>query len=129
MPQVGDIEATALVVRGRTELQGDQKAQAAVYTADGAISEKSGVVLIGGGGAKSMTLAAPIEGEDDGKMLIISAITAQAHTVTQATPEFNGIDDGNNDVATFGGAIGDSMVIVAYGGVWYVVNLRNVTIA
>lgn len=128
MPQVGDLEATALVVRGRTAMQGEEENQTAVYTTAGAIAEKSGIVTIGSAGALAMTLAAPIDGSDDGKMLTIVAITAQAHTVTNTSPGFNSGGAGS-DVATFGGAIGDSMILVAYGGVWHAVNLLNVTLA
>lgn len=129
MPQIGDVEATALVVRGRSELQGEQEPQTAVYTSAGAITQKSGVVLIGSGGALTMTLADPIEGSDDGKMLTIVAITAQAHKVDNSAG--SGINGGGGtvDFLNFGGAIGDSCMLVAYGGVWHAVNLLNVTIA
>lgn len=98
-----------------------------VASADGAISVKAGVVMITKGTAAALTLAAPAAA-DDGKLLIIQAATAAAHTVTQTTPGFNNGSTGS-DVATFGGAIGDNMVIVAYNQRWHIVSLRNVTVA
>lgn len=99
-----------------------------VLADDGAITLKHGVVLLTKGSALAATLAAPTATIDDGKRLIIIATTAAAHTVTQTTPGFNEGGTGS-DVATFGGAKGDSMVIAAYGGAWYVAALRNVTLA
>lgn len=85
-------------------------------------------VVITGGSATAATLAAPTAGVHDGKIMVITAGTAQAHTVTQTTPGFNNAST-SGDVATFGGAIGDSMVIMAYNGVWNTISLRNVTLA
>jgi hypothetical protein len=96
--------------------------------ANGAIAAKSGVVMITKGTAAAMTLAAPTAGTDDGKVLLIVAATAAAHTVTQTTPGFNNAG-ASGDVATFGGAIGDNLQIVAYNGRWHVLSLRNVTLA
>lgn len=121
MPRRGDLIANTL------DVNGNKKEQVATYTSAGAISEKTGAVLIGSGGALAMTLARPLSGEDDGKILTITAITAQAHTVTNATPGFNAAGAAG-DVATFGGAIGDSMQLVAANGVWNVISLRNVTL-
>ena len=95
--------------------------------ANGAIAAKTGVVMLTKAGVAAMTLAAPTAGTDDGKVLVIVAATANAHTVTQATPGFNNAGT-SGDVATFGGAIGDNMVVVAYNGRWHVISLRNVTL-
>ena len=129
MPQVGDIEASALVVRGLTELKGESVAQIATYIVAGAITEKSGVVALGSAGALTMTLADPIEGTDDGKKLTIVAITAQAHKVSNVAG--SGINGGGGavDFLNFAAAIGNSCILVAHGGVWHAVNLLNVTIA
>lgn len=94
---------------------------------NGAITSKSGVVMLTKAGVAAMTLAAPTAGTDDGKILHIVAATANAHTVTQTTPGF-GAGGALLDVATFGGAIGDNMTIVAYNGKWYILNLLNVTL-
>ena len=98
-----------------------------VYTADGAISAKEGTVFLNKSGVLAATLAAPTATTDDGKVMRIVSLTANAHTVTQTTPGFNN-GGSASDVATFGGAIGDNMNIVAYQGKWYVLSLRNVTL-
>jgi hypothetical protein len=97
----------------------------AAYTSAGAIALAGGTVTIGGGSASAMTLAACTAG-DAGMALDITAITAQAHTVT-VTAGFNNAGAGG-DVATFGGAIGDSMRIVCANAIWNVIVLRNVTL-
>lgn len=97
------------------------------YSAAGEIVERQGVVLLSAGSAASMTITAPTVGLDDAKVLKIIAIAAQAYTVTFATTGFNAAG-GSGDVATFGGAKGDSMEIVAYQGNWYTTILRNVTL-
>lgn len=97
-----------------------------VLTANGAITSKMGLVLLNKAGVLAATLASPTAGDDDGKVIHIVAMQAQANTVT-LTAGFNGGSTAS-DVATFGGAIGDGMTIVAYNGVWYVLNLVNVTL-
>lgn len=100
----------------------------ATYTTAGAISETSGYVYIGSGGALAMTLADPATA-DNGKTLTIIASTAQAHTVSNAAGSgFNG-GGAAADIGTYGGAIGDNLVLTANGGVWYVVSNTNVTLA
>ena len=121
MPKVGDLVGLSV------DVSGNERKQKATHTAAGAISIKNGTAMIGSGGALAMTLARPLAGEDDGKELVITAITAFAHTVTNTTPGFNKAGAAG-DVATFGGAIGDSMRIIAANGVWNAVSLRNVTL-
>ena len=99
-----------------------------VIADDGAISITEGLVLLTKAGAIAATLAAPTDVTDDGKRLTIMSTTAQTHTVTQTDPGFNSGSTGS-DVATWGGAIGDSMEAIAYGAVWHVTNLTNVTLA
>lgn len=82
-------------------------------------------VAIGGGSATALTLPDPSTA-DNGALLVITARTAQAHTVTNTTG-FNGGSTAS-DVATFGGAIGDSIICIADDGQWNVLNLRNVTL-
>ena len=95
---------------------------------DGAITIKSGVVLLTKATALAATLAAPTATTDDGKVLHIISTTAAAHTVTATTIGFNA-GDAASDVGTFGAAIGNSITIVAYQGEWYVLNNVNVTLA
>jgi hypothetical protein len=90
------------------------------YTASGAITQKSGIVTLSATSAGVMTLANPTAGAqtaggDDGKRLAIISKTAFAHTVATVA----GISSGSNHKATFGGAIGDMLNLVALGGVWF----------
>jgi hypothetical protein len=82
-------------------------------------------VAVGGGSATALTLPDPSTA-DNGALLVVVARTAQAHTVTNTTG-FNGGSTAS-DVATFGGAIGDSIMCIADDGQWNVLNLRNVTL-
>jgi len=95
------------------------------YAAAGALEVADGDHLIMTGGALAMTLRNPTA-DEDGIRMRIKAITAQAHTVT-LTDGFNGSGTAG-DVATFGGAIGDSMDIVAVNGIWQTENLNDVTL-
>lgn len=101
--------------------------------ADGAISVKSGLVIITKATAAALTLAAPTAGAisrggDDGKQLYIISNTAAAHTVTQTTPGYNSAGTAG-DVATFGAAIGNNLVLRAYNGAWLVESVIGATIA
>jgi hypothetical protein len=86
-------------------------------SADGAITIRDGVVFITKATAAALTLAAPNNGEDNGKVLYVIATTAAAHTVT-ISGGLNGAG-ASADVGTFGGAVGDQFAVVAYNGVWY----------
>lgn len=97
-------------------------------SADGAITIKDGTAWLTKAGVAATTLAAPTATTDDGKTLVVYATTANAHTVTQTTPGFNN-GGAASDVATFGGAIGDNLVLRAYQGAWYVVSSVNGTLA
>lgn len=96
-------------------------------SANGAITQKEGSVVISKAGVAVLTIADPVATTDDFKLLRIISVTANAHTVTYVTG-FNG-GGAATDVATFGGAKGDNLVIMAYQGVWYVVSKVNVTLA
>lgn len=110
------------------DLSGGVKLPVQVASADGAITIKSGVVMLTKAGVAAMTLAAPTAGTDDGKELTIIAATAQAHTVTIGGG-LNGAGAGA-DVGTFGGAVGDRFSVVAYNGAWYASGAHvNVTFA
>jgi len=100
------------------------------YTAGGAIGQTQGSVLLHGSSALAMTLAAPVAGTpanggNDFQKLDIFADSTGAHTVT--TPS-NGIN-GNKHIATFGGAAGDKISLIAFGGVWYATGLNGVTLS
>lgn len=104
-------------------LGGNVATQTQVISATGAgvISIKSGTVFLTATGAATPTLAAPTAGTDDGCRLMIESTTAQAHTVTNTSPGFNNGSTAS-DVATFGTAIGNGFEVVAYNGIWYVLN-------
>lgn len=97
------------------------------YVAAGAITvpQVDAIVYLQGGSAIAYTLAAPADSQTN--KVTFQALTAQAHTVTNASPGFNS-GGGSDDVATFGGAIGDSFTVVACAGAWNVVTLHNVTL-
>lgn len=99
-----------------------------VASADGAITIKSGCVMITKATAAALTLAAPTAGVDDGKQLTIIDTYGAAHTVTQTSPGFNA-GSTSSDVGTFGGAKGDGLMLLAFQGVWLVLNNVNVTLA
>lgn len=104
--------------------------QLQVLSADGAITINAGIVVITKSTAAAITLAAPVSGTDDGKILEIFSATAAAHTVTNAAPGFNNpASAATSDVGTFGGAKGDGFECIAYQGAWYAVHSRNVTFA
>jgi hypothetical protein len=100
-----------------------------LLVADGAITVKNGVCKIAKtvAGVVAATLADPTDVTDDGKKLTIISNQAQANTVTSAT-SFGGGGTGE-DVATFSGAIGDSLCLEAHGGKWYVTGSHQCTIA
>lgn len=85
------------------------------YTASGAIAEKAGTVQLSGTGAQTMTVADPVSGTDDGKVLSIIATSAHAHLVTFTSA----LAGGANHKATFGGALGDQLNVKALAGKWY----------
>lgn len=98
--------------------------------ADGAISVPSAnttYAITKSAAPAVLTIVNPTDVTHNGLTLTIISTTAQAHTLTRATTGFN--DAGaSGDVATFGGAAGDNIVIVAYGGKWYVKSSVNVTL-
>jgi hypothetical protein len=94
-----------------------------VASADGAITIQNSTVVITKGSAIALTLGTPTTAQN-GTTITIVASTAHSHTVTAATIGFNAANAGG-DVATFGGAIGDGITVLAYGGEWLV--LTNVS--
>lgn len=84
----------------------------AAYIAAGAIAPL-GLAVLNAGLLALFTLAAPAADYD--QLTILSA-DGQAYIVTAATNSINGA----NDTLTFGGAIGDSISLVGFGGKWIV---------
>lgn len=120
----GTVTASKPVIAG-TSGQADLRQPVTAASADGAITIANGTVKVTKGSAAALTLAAPSTAQEGIRMLI-TAQTAHAHTVT-VTAGFNGGGTGA-DVATFGGAVGDCMEIIAINQKWNVISLRNVSL-
>lgn len=97
--------------------------------ANGAITVKSGVCKIAKtvAGVVAATLANPTDVTDDYKQLLIISNQAQANTVTVTGGFGNG--GSGEDVLTFSGAIGDCVLLTAYGGYWYITGGHQFTVA
>ena len=76
-----------------------------------------------------MTIADPTATTHDGLTLTFISTTAQAHTLSNAAGSGFNAGGAASDIGTFGGAIGDNIVITAYQGKWLVVSKTNVTLA
>lgn len=100
----------------------------ASYSEPGAIAipttKQNVFVKLSGDGADAMTLAAPTYAQE-GQEMLIQAEAAQAYTVAGT---FNG-GGGGADLATFGGAVGDTLHVKAVSLAWKVINLNGVTIS
>jgi len=121
------MESPTLILHKGSTYSSDVTTNQVLYSASGALTIQTGThVITKSSAAGVMTLAAPSTAQNGVQMRIISR-TAQAHTVTNTTPGFNGGSTAS-DVATFGGAIGDNFFIEADNGVWLVHVLRNVTL-
>lgn len=96
-------------------------------TGDGAITIQNASVFLSKGSAAAITLAAPTAGTHDGIIIRVVAISAQAHVITGGVDGFNA--KGSSGTITFGGAIGDSVTLVAYNGHWYTLAAINATVA
>lgn len=94
------------------------------YSADGAITIAPGVHKFIKATALAATLAAPTTAQE-GIILHFVSLNAVAHVITAATSGFTD----EPQTATFGGAIGDTLTVVAANGMWHILYLRNVTIA
>ena len=80
-------------------------------------------------GVAAMTITNPTSTTHDGLRLTFVATTAQANTLSNAAGAGFNDNGAASDLATFGGAKGDNIVIEAYQGKWYVVSTRNVTLS
>ena len=95
-----------------------------VISTAGAITIPCGIVELTEAGATAVTLAVP---QANGLFLAISSKTAQTHAVTIASG-LHGLGAGE-DVATFGGAVDDCIMLASVGGYWVQVANVNVTVA
>lgn len=100
-------------------------------TTNGAINPNTAAkYAITKAGVLADTLAAPTAGSiasggDDGKVIVITSTTANAHTIT-ATGLFQ-TGDTTTDVATYNAAAGATLQLMAYNGKWVVLNANGVT--
>lgn len=95
------------------------------YTDDAIVDVNATTVFIGQAGVTALTLPDP-QGLPNGHSITFVAITAQAHTVTH-TGGFGDAGTGA-DVATFGGAIGDSFVAIVNNDTWQATLKDGVTL-
>lgn len=97
-----------------------------IHSANGAINPSlPGRRLITKAGVAALTLAAPVSGLDDGKLIQFFSTTANAHTITATGLLKTGSAAVN--VATFGAFPGASLTLMAYQGLWYVAEQNAVT--
>jgi len=122
--KLGALGATALTATGAEINATCDLATLQAMTDDGAITIKNGIVTLNKGSAIAATLAAPAAA-DNGAMLTVYSLTAQAHTVTvTGSPATTG-----DDVATFTNTIGNSITWRAYNQKWYVMGALGVDVA
>lgn len=99
-------------------------------TADGAVTvaNKTAYMITSVGALTRLgsTLGTPTVTTHDGYTISITSTTAAAHVIGFAAGKVNG---GTLNAMTFGGAIGDSISLVAYQGVWYTTAVNNVTLS
>ncbi len=100
-----------------------------VLSGDGAVTIPPGdtVFVITKASVCVLTIADPAVG-DNGKVLKFISRTAQAHTLSNAAGSGFNAGGASADVATWGGAIGDGLELVADNAKWLVAYLRNVTL-
>jgi len=109
-----------------TVFQGAAQDTITAKLTDGAIASAPGTIVITKGSALgSSTLATPTTTTHDGYILRIVSSTGYAHVVSVASGKVNG---GSNTTLTFGTAIGNSITLIAWQGVWYVLSNVGVTI-
>lgn len=101
-----------------------------IQSASGTITPAgvSGYYLITKAGVGTITLAAPTATTHDGIEVTLTSTTANAHLVTHGGTLGYNAGGTATDVATFGGAIGDSFTVFAYNGAWYTKANINVTL-
>lgn len=96
-------------------------------TTNGALSPSTAAnYVITKAGVLADTLAAPVATTDDGKVLIITSATANAHTVT-ATGLLQTGAAANANLATFAAQPGAGLTLMAYQAKWYVISAVGIT--
>lgn len=101
-------------------ITGALKTTIAAKLTDGAIASAPGVIVITKASALgSSTLATPTTTTHDGYVLTIVSSTAFAHVVTVTTGKLNAA--AVTTVTFTSAAVGDSLTLVAFQGIWYLV--------
>lgn len=103
----------------------------AALSGDGAvtIAAYNKAYFITKGTAAAITIVDPTATTHDGVELTFIATTAAAHTLSNAAGSgFFSSGGSSKDVATFGGAIGDRITILAYQAKWYIKDSLNITL-
>lgn len=123
------VTLSSLAINGVADSTIYGKTPVVAVTANGAISipTYNTHYMITKAGVAAMTIADPTATTHDGLTLTFVATTANAHTLdNSAGSGFFSSGGATKDVATFGGAIGDGLTIIAYQGKWYI-DPRGVT--
>lgn len=95
-------------------------------TTNGAINPNTAAnYVITKAGVLADTLAAPTAGADDGKVIMVTSNTANAHTITATGLLQTGTASVN--VATFAAQPGAGLTLIAYQGKWNVLGSVGVT--
>ena len=106
---------------------GGQQDSVVTISGDGAITAAPSSIYLSKGSAAAITIVAPTSVTHDGYLIRIVCQTAQAHVVTCASVGFNA--KGSSGTITFAAAIGNSVLLEAKGGNWYVVSNIGGTVA
>lgn len=77
-------------------------------------------------GVLADTLAAPVATTDDGKIILVTSATANAHTIT-ATGLLQTGAAANANLATFAAQPGAGLTLMAYQAKWYVLSAVGIT--
>ncbi len=97
-----------------------------VLSADGAVnSHVAQTYVVTKAGVALLTLAAPTATVDDGKIIVITSGTANAHTLTATNLLNTGAAE--NDVATFAAFAGAGLTLMAYQATWNVISSVGIT--
>mgnify|MGYP006921363240 FL=1 len=128
---LGKLTASVATITTLTVTTLNAMSKLLAVTANGAVSIPTAntTYYITKAGVAAMTLVDPTATTHDGLTLTFISTTAQAHTLSNAAGSGFNAGGAASDIGTFGGAIGDNIVITAYQGKWLVVSKTNVTLA
>lgn len=131
---VVDVTSAGVAITGTESVSGILTATGGIKTpvvtisGDGAITiAPFTIVRLSKGSAAAITLAAPTNTTHDGYIVMVFSSTAFQHVITGGVDGFNA--KGSSGTITLGGAIGDSVTLVAMGGHWYTLAKVNATVA